>query len=83
MSQLSALQKRWLHPKGKAEKQIPTDQGRHRGCQWIGDGQLGDCENPATDRSYCATHYPRVYQVGSARRDGIKRHMSGHIGWGK
>ncbi len=35
-------------------------------CQWIGEGEL--CSHTALEgSSYCAEHYARVYQKGTAR----------------
>ncbi len=35
-------------------------------CQWIGEGEL--CSHTALEgQSYCAEHYARVYQKGTAR----------------
>lgn len=36
-------------------------------CQWLGDSTTPCGESPCVANShYCETHYPRVYQLGSA-----------------
>ena len=50
----------------------------YQGCQWIGEDQDARRHSPikfcgcavVEGKSYCAEHYPKVYQVGTSNRQG-------------